>query len=392
MTDLALVVFWAAVALLAYTYIVFPALLFVRGLLWRKPYRAEDITPSVSLIIAAYNEAASIGAKLENVVALDYPRDCLEVIVASDGSTDRTEAIVSSYADRGVRLLALPRQGKAGVLNAAVAAASGEILVFSDANSAYAPNAIRRLVRPFADPEVGGVAGNQVYLPARRGTGTEATQTGDGERTYWGFDRLLKQIQSQAGNTISATGAIYGIRRALFPGVPEGVTDDFATSTAVIAQGYRLVFAPDAQAYEPVAKSSGVEFGRKVRVMTRGLRAVLVRRALLNPFRYGFYAVQLFSHKVLRRLMFVPLALLLIANPFLVGEGWFYQLTMLAQIAFYGAALIGALFRDTRLGRLKFVTIPYYICLVYLAAAVATFNILRGHQINRWEPQRQQAA
>ena len=390
MTDLALVLFWGSVALLVYTYGVFPAILFVRGLLWRKPYRAEDITPSVSMIIAAYNEAASIGEKLENVVSLDYPRDCLEVIVASDGSTDDTEAIVARYADRGVKLLALPRQGKAGALNSAVAAAKGDILVFSDANSQYAPDAIRQLVRPFADPEVGGVAGNQVYLSQKR-LAADTAQTGDGERTYWGFDRFLKQVQSEAGNTISATGAIYAIRRSLFPGVPEGVTDDFATSTAVIAQGYRLVFAPDAKAFEPVAKSSGVEFGRKVRVMTRGLRAVLVRRELLNPFRFGFYALQLFSHKVLRRLMFAPLALLLVSNPFLLGEGVFYQLAMLAQIGFYGAALAGALFRDTPLGRNKLVTLPYYVCLVYLAAAVATFNVLRGHQINRWEPQRQHA-
>jgi len=390
MTDLALVLFWGSVALLAYTYVVFPAILFVRGLLWRKPYRTEDITPSVSMIIAAYNEAASIGEKLDNVVSLDYPRDCLEVIVASDGSTDETEAIVAQYEDRGVKLLALPRQGKAGALNSAVAVAKGEILVFSDANSQYAPDAIRQLVRPFADPEVGGVAGNQVYLSEKR-MADDTAQTGDGERTYWGFDRFLKRIQSEAGNTISATGAIYAIRRSLFPGVPEGVTDDFATSTAVIAQGYRLVFAPDAKAFEPVAKSSGVEFGRKVRVMTRGLRAVLVRRELLNPFRFGFYALQLFSHKVLRRLMFAPLALLLVSNPFLLGEGLFYQLTMLAQIGFYGAALAGALFRDTALGRNKLVTLPYYVCLVYLAAAVATFNVLRGHQINRWEPQRQHA-
>src|SRR5690554_943928 len=391
MTDLALVLFWGSVALLAYTYVVFPAILFVRGLLWRKPYRTEDITPSVSMIIAAYNEAASIGEKLDNVVSLDYPRDCLEVIVASDGSTDETEAIVAQYEDRGVKLLALPRQGKAGALNSAVAVAKGEILVFSDANSQYAPDAIRQLVRPFADPEVGGVAGNQVYLSEKR-MADDTAQTGDGERTYWGFDRFLKRIQSEAGNTISATGAIYAIRRSLFPGVPEGVTDDFATSTAVIAQGYRLVFAPDAKAFEPVAKSSGVEFGRKVRVMTRGLRAVLVRRELLNPFRFGFYAIQLFSHKVLRRLMFVPLALLLVSNPFLLGQGVFYQLTMLAQVAFYGAALAGALLRETTFGRNKLVTIPYYVCLVYLAAAVATLNILRGHQINRWEPQRQHAA
>lgn len=375
--------FWIAVAIIVYTYVAFPVLVFLRGLWWRRPYRVADITPKVTLVIAAYNEAKSIRAKVENVLALDYPRKKLEVLVASDGSTDETNEIVRGYAAQGIRLLALPRQGKAGALNSAVATATGEILVFSDANSMYAPDAIRALVRPFADPEVGGVAGNQVYLKENRTSGADA-----GEHSYWNFDRKLKQSQSQAGNAISATGAIYAIRRSLFRPVAVGVTDDFAISTDIIVQGYRLVFAPAAMAYEPVAESSGLEFGRKVRVITRGLRGVMLRSELLNPLRHGFYALQLFSHKVLRRLVVFPLLLMFIANLFLWNAGIFYQLTLLAQVALYGCGLLGFWLNGTRLGRSKLLSLPFFFCMVNAASFLATINILRGHRIDRWEPKR----
>ena len=376
------ILFWGSVAVIAYTYLLFPVWVFLRGLLRPQPYQTADITPRVSLIIAAYNEADSIGRKLENILSLDYPNDCLEVIIASDGSDDRTNSIVSGFAQQGVKLLPLPRQGKAPALNAAVAASSGEILVFSDANSMYASDAIRALVRPFADPEVGGVAGNQCYSSG------DSAGSGAGERSYWNFDRMLKKFQSQAGNTTSATGAIYAIRHSLFDTVPVGVTDDFATSTAVIVQGQRLVFAPDAVAYEPVAGSSELEFGRKVRVITRGLRGVQVRRQLLNPIRYGFYALQLFSHKVLRRLVVFPLLSLFLISPFLWQNGLFYQTALICQIVLYGLAVPGGFLGHTRLGRLKIFSLPFFFCMVNAAALVATVNILRGHQINHWETQR----
>lgn len=375
--------FWIAVGIIVYTYAAFPLLVFLRGLWWKRPYQSADITPKVTLVIAAYNEAKSIRAKLDNVLALDYPRELLEVLVASDGSTDSTNEIVHGYAEQGIRLLALPRQGKAGALNSAVAVATGEILVFSDANSMYAPDAIHALVRPFADPEVGGVAGNQVYLKENRSSGADA-----GEHSYWNFDRKLKQSQSQAGNAISATGAIYAIRRSLFRPVAVGVTDDFATSTDIIVQGYRLVFAPGAMAYEPVAASSGLEFGRKVRVITRGLRGVILRRELLNPFRHGFYALQLFSHKVLRRLVVLPLILLLVTNLFLWNKGIFYQLTLLAQVSLYSCGLLGFWLNGTRLGRSKLLALPFFFCMVNAASLLATINIIRGHRIDRWEPKR----
>ncbi|MEN9938043.1 MAG: Poly-beta,6-N-acetyl-D-glucosamine synthase [Chloroflexota bacterium] len=379
-------VFWGAVAVIVYTYVLFPALVFVRGRLVRKPYHSAPITPPVSLIIAAHNEAGSIGAKLENVLGLDYPRDRLEVVVASDGSTDGTDAIVAGFAARGVRLLSLPRQGKAGALNAAVAASTGEILVFSDANSMYAAGALRALASPFADPAVGGVAGNQRYLDEREG------RAAGSESSYWSFDRRLKRAQSGAGNAISATGAIYAIRRALFLPVPNGVTDDFVTSTRVIAQGYRLVFAPDAVAYEPPAATSALEFGRKVRVMTRGLRGVIVMRELLNPACHGFYALQLLSHKVLRRLVALPLLALLLVSPFVWAHGPIYQAAVAAQVLVYGLGLTGLLLRGTSAGRLRLVGLPFFFCMVNAAALCAVWNIARGRRIDLWQPQRADAA
>lgn len=377
-----LLLFWGCVGLIVYAYLIFPLITLLRAKLRPQPYYTEEITPKVSMIIAAYNEAEGIGAKLENVLSLDYPSECLEVIVASDGSADGTNEIVRGYAGRGVKLLALPRQGKAGALNTAVDASSGEILVFSDANSMYAPDAIRALTRPFADPAVGGVAGNQTYLKDQQnGTAT-------GEKSYWNYDKKLKESQSKAGNAISATGAIYAIKRSLFQTVPEGVTDDFVTSTRVIIQGYRLVYAPDAIAYEPVAKSSSKEFSRKVRIITRGLRSVWVNRELLNPLSHGFYAVQIFSHKVLRRLVVFPLLIVLVLSPLLWSRGIIYKIATIAQITFYSCAFVGALLMKTRLGHAKIFSIPFFFSLVNLASLRATINIIRGNRINRWETQR----
>jgi cellulose synthase/poly-beta-1,6-N-acetylglucosamine synthase-like glycosyltransferase len=307
------------------------------------------------------------------------------VVIASDGSTDSTEAVIQRYEGRGIRLLSLPRQGKAAALNAAVSASNGDILVFSDANSMYKVDALRALVRPFADAGVGGVAGNQCYL--KKNT---ASIVNVGEQSYWDFDRIMKQYESRSGSTISATGAIYAIRRSLFETVVEGVTDDFVTSTGVIVQGYRLVFASDAIAYEPTAATNRTEFGRKVRVITRGLRAVFtVRSKLLNPFQYGFYAIQLLSHKVLRRIIVYPLLLLFFVTPFLWTTNLFYQIVMIGQLAFYCLASFGLLLDGTRLGRKKFFTIPYYFCLVNAAVLVATIKIFLGQQIKICEPQRE---
>lgn len=376
-------VFWASGAAIVATYAVFPIGLLVRGALMRRPIRSAPIEPSVSVIIAARNEAADIGRRLGNLAALDYPRDRFEVVIASDGSEDGTADIVASWADRGVRLLDLARVGKADALNAAVATSSGEILVFSDANSMFATDAIRALVRRFADPEVGGVAGDQRYESASSGDALE-----EGERGYWDMDRLLKIAESRAGNVVSATGAIYAIRRELFRPVATGVTDDFVTSVAVVAQHRRLVFARDAIAYEPPARSGGDEFGRKVRIMTRGLRGTILMRELLDPRRHGFYAFQLAWHKIFRRLMVVPLLGLFASSVLLLGRGRIYTLAALAQGAGYTVGLAGLALRGHPLGRNRLLSFPAFFCLVNLAALRALWNIATGRRIDRWEPNR----
>ena len=367
-------VFWLALSVVLYAYAGYPLLILLRGWLWPKPYRMARVTPKISLVICCHNEEQSIGEKLENVLALDYPEDELEVLVASDGSTDRTAEIVRGYCGPRVQLLELPRSGKARALNAAVARASGEILVFSDANSMYAADALREIVQPFADETVGGVAGNQVYRKSYT-----AGAAASGEQGYWSFDRWLKILQSRSGNTI---------RRGLFREVPEGVTDDFVTSTRVIEQGYRLVFAAGAVCHEPVAGGAKAEFGRKVRVITRGLRGVLAVRGLLNPLRYGFYSLQLFSHKVIRRLVAIPLVVLAIVTPLLWPAGWFYQLATLAEAAFVAAAAAGWLL--ARAGRRvpRLPGIPFYFCMVNAAVLCAVWNIARGRKIVVWDPHR----
>ena len=377
--------FWLASGLIGWTYVGFPAVVLARGRLRPRPHRSEPITPSVSIVIAARNEEASIGAKLDNLAALDYPAERLEVLIASDGSDDATNRIVGERAGPRLQLLALPRVCKAAALNAAVAEARGEVLVFSDANSMFAPDAIRRLVEPFADPQVGGVAGDQRYASDDAAGGGEVAVAG-GERSYWSLDRALKLAESRGGHVISATGAIYAVRRSLFREVPAAVTDDFATSTGVIAQGRRLVFAPDAVAYEAVGATAEVEFSRKVRVMTRGLNGVRVRSELLNPRRHGFYALQLFSHKVLRRLMAVPLLVMAVTSTLLRRSSPFYALASAGQLGLYAVGVLGLLAGRRPRARSKLVAAPTFFVMVNVASLQAVLNVVRGRDIAHWEP------
>lgn len=382
-------VFWLSALIILYTYLGFPILVILRGLLWKRPFVKGTDTPHVSLVIVAHNEARVIGQKLENLLRLDYPRDRMEIIVASDGSEDGTNEIVQSFEHMGVRLLALPRRGKIPALNDAAKVAEGELLVFSDANSMFRTDALQRLVAPFSDASVGGVAGNQTYL---RAPGEAAS--GLGERIYWRFDQLLKWYQGGSGSVTSATGAIYAIRRALFREVPAGVSDDAVVSYRVIAAGFRMVFEPEAIAFEHLAPSVGAEFRRKVRVCVRGLNGLTVEAGLFNPFHYGFYSLQLLSHKLLRWLLFLPLTAIFISSLLLAGSGTFFLIAPLVQIVFYGAALV--VFFLSRLGfsfssipsPLKHLAIPFYFCLANLAAGVAMFKFLFHDPVDRWEVRR----
>ncbi len=377
------IILWAALGAVAYTYVLFPLLLVVRASLFSRPVRADDYTPSITVVIAARNEEAVIAHKLESILGNAYPDNMIEVIVASDGSNDGTQSIVHSFVARGVRLLALPAMGKARALNAAVADAHGDVLVFTDANGELAPGALRALARPFGDPMVGGVAGDQRYA-----TDGMDNALGVGERKYWRFDRFLKRAEGRAGNVISSTGALHAIRRDLFESVPPHVTDDAFLSMGVIARGFRLVFAPEAAVIEPLAPAPRAEIGRKVRVMTRGFRTVLERRRLLNPFRYGFYSLELLSHKVLRRLMVLPLAALLVSSLLLWDSATPVKVLAVIQLVGYGAGGLGIGLARTRIGRLLPLALPAFFVAANVAALIAIVHVIRGRTIESWHPVR----
>ncbi|MFT3894514.1 MAG: glycosyltransferase [Anaerolineales bacterium] len=334
----------------------------------------------ISVIIAAYNEADSIVSKIESVLASNYPHDQFEIIVASDGSTDATNTLVSSFHSPFVKLLALPRQGKNSALNEAVKATEGEILVFTDADSLLNPDSLEYLIAPFADSTVGGVSGDYQH--------TSQKIKAQGERAYWNYDRILKRLQDAGGNVSGASGGLYAIRKELFKAVPTSVTDDFFSAMQVVSSHHRLVFEPRAISRGPVAPSPKAEYKRKVRVMTRGLRGIWLMRHLLNPVAYGFFAIQLFTHKILRRLLAIPLILLLFTAPLLWNSGWLYQTAAILQFIFHGLALTGLLLQSTKIGQMKLLSLPYHFDLVYYASLVALSNIIRGYQYATWGPER----
>lgn len=371
--------FWTSFCAITYTFVGFPLLVAILGILRDQITQSGMYTPNISMLIAAHNEASIIQQKLENTFSLNYPKNCFELVVASDGSTDKTEKLVSDYNGGNIKLLSLPRQGKNQAINAAVAVASGEILIFTDADTMLENDSLSYLVAPFIDPEVGGVAGNYFHRAN--------SDKGDNERDFWNFERTLKILQSRAGNVTSAWGPIYAIRKSFFKTVPMGVTDDFFISVQPLMSHRRLLFEPRAKAFGPVANSPQVEFRRKVRIITAGLRSVWETRQLLNPFQYGFLAVQIFSHKILRRLMGLPLFFLFVTSMALWQNGFFFKLMLIFQLIFHGAALLGFLLQKMIIGRIRLLRLPFFFDMVYIASAVAIFNLMRGVRHDIWTPQ-----
>ncbi|MFP3940758.1 MAG: glycosyltransferase family 2 protein [Thermoanaerobaculia bacterium] len=394
-------------ALVAYVYLGYPALLWVLARLRPRPVAFGLVRPPVTFVVPAHDEEASIGAKIDDCLAQRYPPDRLEVVVVSDGSTDGTEAIVRGRAARDprVRLLAVPRGGKALALNAGARAARGEVLVLTDANALLAPEALVRLVEPFADPEVGGVCGRKRHRPAGEG---DATARGEG--LYWRWEQWQKSLESRIGSVYAADGTLYAVRRSLYVPIAEPAqADDIAVSARVPLAGRRLLFEPAAVAWEEPPAEGRAELRRKVRVTNHSLRALWN----LGPrlWRSGFYSVELLSHKLLRHLLPFPLLALLVTNAALVlrlapgpeaawsgalsgpagtpGLLWpLLVLLLAAQGALYALGLAGFLLRGTRAGGLPFLSIPYYFSMVNLAAFLGALSVLRGVRPALWTPRK----
>jgi cellulose synthase/poly-beta-1,6-N-acetylglucosamine synthase-like glycosyltransferase len=378
------IVFWLSAGLILYVYLGYPLLLLLLRSFRQKEIKRGDVRPRVTIVIAAHNEAKSIAEKLENSLNLNYPRERLEIILASDGSTDETAAIAESFKESGVRVLDLPRAGKIAALNKAVETARGEILVFTDANAIFEPDALRYLVSNFADAEVGGVCGNQRY---RKAVKHEGDSSGEGENLYWKYDKFIKRLESGLGSTVAADGSIYAVRANLFaPLANTAQADDHAISARVVTRGKRLVFDERAVSYEEPPADGRREFRRKVRVTNHTVSSIINLPEALDPRITGFYVVELFSHKILRYAVPFLMIIAFAANLFLIGQGWIYRLMLAAQVLFYICALTGFFLRTNKLGRVKPFYVPFYFCLANAASLLGTLSRLRGDQVVIWQP------
>ncbi|WP_164870841.1 glycosyltransferase [Mesobaculum littorinae] len=368
------------------------------GLLWMAlarlaPPRARhaEAPQRATLLIAARNEAADIGAKLRSLQEQDLGPHEVEILVVSDGSEDATvdrvrDAARAADQTGGLRVTVIDRpghDGKAAALNAGLSRiAANRVVIFSDANSLLAPGAVRALLRPFSDPQVGGVAGR---LDIPRGGGLMARA----ERVFWRYDNALKSAEDRLGGTVSSQGTLHAARRELVGEVPADMADDLVISLGVVARGRRLAFAPGAVAQEGVTGRTGAEFGRRVRSTERGWRGLWHHAGLMNPLCTGLYAPQLFCHKALRRLVAFLLPAFAAVNLALAGAGAFYALTLAGQAAVYGLALAALVLPPAR--RVPGAAAAVLFTLGHAAMAWAILRHAAGVRSTRWAPVRDAA-
>ena len=374
------IIFWSSGAALFYTYAGYPLLLALASTLRPKRVRRDKFEPTVTIIITAYNEERVLAAKLENTLVLDYPRHLTEIIIASDCSTDRTDEIVREFSTRGVRLYRQSeRLGKTAAQNAAVKQARGEIIIFSDATSHYQPDVIHAMMPNFADAAVGCVAGRLVYVdPAN-------SRVGRGARSYWSYETFLKKHESRAGSLIGASGCLYAVRRSAYVSLYHEACSDFIIATKMVEQGLRAVYEPNAICAEQTNRRSDAEMKMRVRVIAQTFTDLWRHRSMLNPFRSGFYAVQLLSHKVMRYLVPFFLIAIFAASATLAPFYFVYRMLFAAQVAGYGCALLAWLLEKVGV-RSRLLALPQYFVLANVASLIACYQFLRGERYARWEP------
>lgn len=372
------VIFLTTVALVLYTYVGYPLIIMLLAWLSDDKVERRDIEPRVTFLITAYNEEKDIAQKLQNTLQLDYPRDKLEILVASDGSTDRTDQIVSGFESQNVRLVRVEgRLGKTETQNQAVRQATGDVIIFSDATTKYERMNLRKIVRNYADPTVGAVSGRYEYF------NPTGASIGVGNILFWKYENFIKSSQTRIKTITGCCGCIYSVRRALYEPLPADIISDLVEPLKILEKGYRIVFEPEAIAYEETTEKTGEEFNMRIRVVTRGMRGMLFMRKLFNPLRYGFVSFQLISHKLLRWLMSVLMVSALISNAFLLGRP-FYNLTFALQAAFYALAVLGWLAECFHI-RSRILSIPLYFSTVNLASLISIYRTFKGYKAVTWE-------
>lgn len=372
-------IFWISGFFVVYTYFMYPLFL----LLWdrlmpRMEFKKNNGLPKVSLIVSAYNEEKVIRSRIENCLSLDYPKENLEVIIASDGSDDGTASIVKEYASKGIRLFDYKdRRGKVNVLNETVSKASYEIMAFSDANTMFKRDALKNLVRHFIDERIGCVCGGLQFVNAHD------SKTGELEGFYWRYETMLKKLEGQRGSLLGANGAIYAIRKNLYEVCPEDtVVEDFYIPMKILQKGYLCVYDPQASAIEEATHKIIQEKERRIRIGAGDFQALFRLLPMLNPFK-GFPALAFWSHKVLR--WFAPFFLIMVfvANVFLIHEP-LYSFMFGLQVVFYTMAWIGQILNWSGM-HVKFFNLCYYFVSMNLALLLGFFRYVAGKQQVAWD-------
>jgi cellulose synthase/poly-beta-1,6-N-acetylglucosamine synthase-like glycosyltransferase len=355
------VVFWGSLGALAWTHAGYPLAAAALARVRRRPVRTGEATPRVSVIVAAHDEEEVIGARLQNLLALDYPREQFEIVVASDASTDRTDEIAAGFAP-SVRLIRAPRGGKVAAQDLAVRETDAEIVAFSDANATWAPDALRKLVRNFADPDVAYVFGR---LSLRVSAG------GNREGLYWRYETWLRAQESLLHSTTGGFGSIYALRRSDYVEVDPRFGHDLALPYVMVQRGRRAVYEPEARAFETPTPTNEAEYRRKVRMFEHcwliTLRGRMLRRLPL------LYWIGIVSHRHLRYASGLLHLVTLAANVALLGEGWVYVVTLAAQLGLLAAAAVG-------------IGLARYYVLMTWATVVALWNYLRRGVPATWDP------
>jgi cellulose synthase/poly-beta-1,6-N-acetylglucosamine synthase-like glycosyltransferase len=371
-------IFWIGFAALAYVYVVYPAVMVVLAELFPSAVRRRLSLPSVSVLVVAHDEQERVDARLDNLLALDYPENRVEILLGSDGSTDDTVALARRFEGRRVRVFPFPiRRGKAAVLNDLAARAEGEVLAFADARQTFAPDALRALMAPFADPRVGGVSGALILR------GEEGSDVGDGVSLYWRYEKAIREAESALDATVGATGSIYAVRRLLFtPIPPDTILDDVLIPMRVARAGYRVLFEPLALAYDTPPKEARGEFARKVRTIAGNFQLFAREPWMLDPRKNRLW-LQTVSHKGLRLLGPAFLAATLVSSA-LLAERPFYLAALAGQVGILLAAGLDRWLRPRGV-RVPLLSAAFVFVLLQAATIAAFVRFVAGRATGTWE-------
>ena len=379
------ILFWTLFLLIIYCYFIYPFFVFILARFNINPIHKSNIEPAVSIVISLYNEEDVLGPKINNLLEIDYPLEKLEILIGSDGSTDRTHDIITQFSDPRIKLFINPdRRGKVITINSLIPKAKNEIIVFTDARQIFEKNAIRSLVANFADEKVGCVSGELMFSPKAGGTAK-------GVNLYWNYEKFIRRQESSIHSMMGATGAIYAIRKELFVPGPAGIVlDDMYTPFRIIQQGYRAIFDDSAYAYDQVADNPQEEYRRKTRTLYGNYQIFSIFPGMFNPFKSPI-AWQLFSHKLLRLIIPFCLIALFVIN-FVIRYEPIFAFIWAMQIVFYFMALMGHMTRNCHQGPFKFISkicyVPYVFFLLNYSAWVGFWRFVFAQQQTTWQKAR----